>query len=425
MISRRTTLFVFLLILFLSAAARADWTLDGVPLSTANGYQASAISIADGNGGAIVVWMDLRNGNNDLYAQRVDGAGNALWTLDGVPISTLSSSQTYPCMTTDGAGGAIIAWEDLRNGAGNPDIFAQRVNAAGVVQWTANGVSVCAVALNQFRPAIVSDDAGGAIVAWEDYRSATNADIYTQRINAAGVKQWTEGGVAIAATPVVQYEPVITTDGAHGAIIAWSDFTNGHFDIFVQRVDASGVAIWSANGIPFGVAPNSQTLPAIASDGAGGAIVAWQDSRTGSYDIYARRIQANGIPFWGNEGGTPVTTAIGYQLAPVIVGDITNHGAFVAWRDLRNGSGNSDIYVQRMNQVGGRPWSTDGVPVCNAPDDQLEPSIVHDMDLGVILTWYDNRSGETDIYAQRVHSGSVQWETDGIPVCTADNNQLS
>src|SRR4030095_16181226 len=150
---------------------------------------------------------------------------------------------------------------------------------------------------------------------------------------------------------------------------------------------------------------------------------AWQDSRTGSYDIYARRILATGIPFWGNEGGAPVTTALGYQLAPVSVSDITNHGAFVAWRDLRNGSGNSDIYVNRMNQVGGRPWSTDGVAVCNALDDQLEPSIAYDMDLGVIVTWYDNRSGETDIYAQRVHSGSVQWAPEGSPVGTADDHQ--
>ena len=423
MFSRRTMFFVFLLILFLSVTARADWTLDGVPLCAGPGSQAAPLAVSDGNGGAIVVWQDQRTGINDLYAQRVDAAGNALWTLGGVPICIAGPPETHPCITSDGAGGAIIAWEDVRNTY--PDIFAQRVNASGVVQWAANGVAVCAVALNQFDPAIVSDGAGGAIVTWVDYRSATNADVYVQRINGAGVKQWTEGGVVVAATAVTQYEAVITADGANGAIIAWSDFTNGDFDIFVRRVDASGTALWAANGVPFGVAPNNQTLPTIASDGAGGAIVAWQDTRIGNVDIYARRILSTGIPFWGDEGGTPVTTALGSQLAPVIVGDIVNHGAFVAWRDLRNGSGNSDIYVNRMNQVGGRPWSADGVPVCTAPDDQLAPAIVHDGDLGVIVAWYDNRSGERDIYAQRVHSGAVQWAPNGIPVCTAENNQFS
>ncbi len=42
-------------------------------------------------------------------------------------------------------------------------------------------------------------------------------------------------------------------------------------------------------------AANSQLTPTIATDGSGGAIVTWQDNRSDSGDIYAQRIDANGI----------------------------------------------------------------------------------------------------------------------------------
>jgi hypothetical protein len=45
-------------------------------------------------------------------------------------------------IVSDNAGGAIIAWRDTRSV--NWDVYAQRVNASGVAQWTANGVPLCA-----------------------------------------------------------------------------------------------------------------------------------------------------------------------------------------------------------------------------------------------------------------------------------------
>ena len=41
-------------------------------------------------------------------------------------------------MVPDGSGGMFAVWEDYRGGTGR--IYAQRLNAAGVPQWTANGI---------------------------------------------------------------------------------------------------------------------------------------------------------------------------------------------------------------------------------------------------------------------------------------------
>ncbi len=107
--------------------------------------------------------------------------------MDGRRRSDLdaSSSQLYPTIVSDGSGGAIITWQDGRSG--NVDIYAQRINASGAVQWTADGVAISTASNNQLIPTIVSDGSGGAIITWQDYRSGTTPDIYAQRVRSDGL----------------------------------------------------------------------------------------------------------------------------------------------------------------------------------------------------------------------------------------------
>src|SRR5262249_51458747 len=88
----------------------------------------------------------------------------AAWPHDpnngNVALSRAANDQISPTIVSDGAGGAIVTWEDRRSSGG--DIYAQRVNAAGAPQWTSDGVALCTAANNQQSPTIVSDGAGGA-----------------------------------------------------------------------------------------------------------------------------------------------------------------------------------------------------------------------------------------------------------------------
>jgi len=94
----------------------------------------------------------------------------ACWVQDGVAICTATGGQGFPRITSDGAGGAIVTWYDHRSGKG--DIYAQRVNASGAIQWAANGVILCTATAVQEYPKIISDGAGGAIVTWWDLRGS-------------------------------------------------------------------------------------------------------------------------------------------------------------------------------------------------------------------------------------------------------------
>ena len=414
---------VLILLLSLSllpVAARAQWILDGAPLCTAAGDQDFFAIIPDGAGGAFVTWRDFRSGEFHIYAQRVNAAGVPQWTPDGVAICTAANGQYTIAIISDDADGAIIAWEDYRSG--NADVYVQRVNGAGVPQWTANGVLLCNAAFSQNYPLLVSDGAGGAIVAWQDYRSGTNFDVYARRVNAAGTPQWTANGNSVCAASFDQNYPQLVSDGAGGAILAWHDYRSGISDIYAQRVGSSGTPAWVLNGVDVCTAANGQSFPMLVSDGLGGAIITWPDGRNGiSNDVYAQRLNAGGTPQWTVDG-IGLGTATGNQSDPKIVTDGAG-GAIVAWSDTRTGT--SDIYARRVSAAGVPTWLFDGVPVCTAPGDQYYPAIASDGAGGAIIAWRDLRNGpSTDIFTQRVNaSGTPTWAYDGAPVCTAVSSQ--
>jgi Secretion system C-terminal sorting domain len=427
-ICRSTILIVILVTLSLPASAYSQWSANPIvnnAICTATGDQSYPTIVGDGSGGAIITWQDYRGGSSyDIYAQRIGASGVVQWSADGVAICTATVSQSYPTIVSDGSGGAVITWQDNRGGS-NYDIYAQRIDASGVVQWSADGVAICTATGDQSNPMVVGDGSGGAIITWQDYRGGSNYDIYAQRIGASGVVQWSADGVAICTATGNQYSPMIVGDGSGGAVITWQDYRGGgSYDIYAQRIGASGVVQWSANGVAICTATGNQSYPTIVSDGSGGAIVTWYDYRGGTtQDIYAQHISASGVAQW-SANGVAICTATGDQLSPTIVSDGSG-GAIITWYDLR--TGNMDIYAQRIGASGVVQWSADGVAICTATGQQYSPTIVSDGSGGAIITWQDNRGGNNyDIYAQRIGaSGVVQWSADGVAICTATANQSS
>jgi hypothetical protein len=404
----------------INSAGTAQWTADGVALCTQPGDQHNSAIVADGTGGAIVAWVDLRVGIDaaDLYAQRITGAGSISWAADGVALCTATGDQGIPALVADGSGGAVAAWDDGRAGR------ARRLRAAdqqrGTPQWTANGVVVCSASGTQTAPRLLSDGSGGAIVAWRDQRSG-DYDLYAQRINGSGATLWTANGVALCAVVGSVVGTDLVADGFGGAIATWDDLRAAE-DTYAQRVDNTGAPSWAANGVRAFLATELRQNPAIATDGAGGAIIVWDETYRGSSDIYAQRVDPNGVRLWAADG-VAVCAATGSQFVPGAVSDGAG-GVIIAWGDARNAPDPSDIYAQRLNASGAPQWAANGVALCTATDYQLQPILVTDGAGGAIVAWGDDRSGASDVYARRITSAGVpQWAADGVALCTATGNQ--
>jgi len=132
----------------------------------------------------IVAWKDSRNvygggSGEDIFAQQVDADGTIIWAADGVAVCDAMETQSQHRIIPDGAGGAIIAWHDRRDGEW--DLYAQRLSAGGAVCWQDDGLPVCIQSEDQIEMSLVPGSGRTGIAAWMDRRN-TNWDIYAGKV---------------------------------------------------------------------------------------------------------------------------------------------------------------------------------------------------------------------------------------------------
>ena len=426
----RSLIASILLVLWTGAVrpAWASWTRDpstNLAVSTAVNYQTRPTIAADGLGGTIIAWFDNRSGNDDIYVQRISGKGQPLWTANGVALCTATGSQSYPYIVSDGAGGAIIAWTDFRNSS-NYDIYAQRVSASGVPMWAANGVVVCNASGDQGELALASDGAGGAIAAWLDLRTAS--DIYVQRFDGTGAMLWTPNGVALTSVAVARDLPQLIPDGAGGAFVCWQEGVG----VNAQRVNGSGAAQWTAGGVAISTGGFG---PRIVSDGAGGAIIGWlQNTASHPWGPFVSRLNSAGTKLWSSgviAGAAQLTGGNYLPQSGIDVIDIApdgTGGVIAAWCDSRNGASDRDVFARRVNGAGTVLWAADGVAVCTAANNQ-EGWIraCSDSAGGAVVVWNDQRADGTtiDLFGQRLDSNGngVWFIPSGLQLSSAVNSQ--
>lgn len=423
MVFRSIPLCLFIVILAAGVSLRSQWIENGIPVCNYHSNRYDPQIVTDGAGGAIIVWEDRRSGYS-IYAQRIGYDSSALWAVNGVNICDVEGSKYNPHVTSDGLGGAIIAWRDFRSGSGR--IYAQKIDANGNFQWRPEGVDCLADGV----PTVASDGQGGAYllltVPWD-----RNSDIYVQRISANGNLLWEETGKAICAEENDQAYGRIVSYGVGGAVIVWRDSRNGSYDIYAQKIVADGTVLWETDGVAICTGEEFQSYPQITTDNAGGAIVTWFQSygegSTYRANIYIQHIDAGGNRQWG-QSGVPVSNVQFSELFPSQLVSDGSGGAIVTWAGIR-GDGYDmdyvDVYAQKVNAKGVIQWAPEGVAICTADDMQFKQQIVADGTGGAIIAWQDYRR-DSDIYIQAVApDGTVKWRTDGILLCGAANDQLT
>src|SRR5207247_1392556 len=105
----------------------------------------------------------------------------------------------------------------------------------------------------------VPDSAGGAIVCSVEDRGS-GSDLYAQHVSAAGAVDWGSGGTAICTAAGSQTLAGAIPDGARGVLVTWHDLRSGDYDVYVQRLGATGSVAsgWTVNGVAVCTATGSQ-----------------------------------------------------------------------------------------------------------------------------------------------------------------------
>jgi hypothetical protein len=345
-------------------------------------------------------------------------AQQLLWDTDGVPVCTADGWQRYPRMATDGAQGAIIAWEDIRVGS-DPAIYAARITRDGVTPWTQNGVQLSAPQPGQRLAGILPDGSGGAFVAWW-HRGGGESDLFMQRVDSSGAAIWQQGGVAVSEAAGRQEWAEMISDGRGGVLIAWHDTRGSDNDIYAQRMHRSGNAMWAEDGIAVSTAAGDQSYPQLATDHDGGAFIAWMDRRTED-DIYAQRVRYTGDLAW--EEDLPLCVEDNRQVAPKLV-PYGDSSVAVFWQDYRLGPTTSSLYLQVIDGAGARLYPED-YEVSQSENAQSGMFLTDDGQKGALAVWTDYRKGvsEGDVYMRRILAdGSIIGDF-GNALCDQANTQ--
>jgi hypothetical protein len=214
------------------------WPVDGTAVCSAPEVQGFPKAVVDGAHGAIIAWSDVRNGRVEIYAQRVDPAGNGIWQADGIPVSTRGNYQYEAAIAEDGYGGALIAWvQGLSPSDSYHDIFAQHLDAAGDPLWAEAGVPVCDASGDQTAPQVTADQAGGAIVIWTDGRvPGVIKKVFASHLDVSGAPRWGATGMEVSLNNDGQYQGRLVADGKGGAIAIYRNYGTIIQAIHAQRL---------------------------------------------------------------------------------------------------------------------------------------------------------------------------------------------
>jgi len=412
------------LVLFAWTPAAA-WNPDGVPLCSAPGGQSYARIVAAGDGGFNVAWSDLRAPSARMFATRLNPGGAPLWARNGVDIDP---PRGWGCaaIASDGSGGIFAGSAILYDASrqSNIAIYLQHVDASGAKSWADPGLLVCLADGERSVPEMIGDGEGGVVLAWEDDRDWISAGrpsgVYAQRVSASGVPLWTSNGVRVSTAVGWQRDPALVTDGSGGAFVAASISNGGAVaGPRVQHVLADGQLAWPAEGVA--LTPLETGPPSLVSNQRGGVIAGWQ-SRYPDRDIFAQRIDENGAVLWG-ENGQQVCVAANAQTQPMLVAD-GEGGAILVWGDMRRWNTRSadppqsDIYAQRIDASGHPLWEQNGIALTSSGM-QDQPQIAQDGQGGALLAWLDETASPATLRAQHLSSqGEPQWESAGRIVST-------
>lgn len=283
------------------------------------------------------------------------------------------------------------------------------------------------------QPELVADGAGGVFVVWEEQtdhhvsNQGTTWHPYVRRVDASGAARWER---PVGNQPAKPYGPHrAVSDGAGGVIVVWMDSRSnrkdehgwGEADLYAGRIDAEGRDVWQETGVPIQVGPGHHVLKGITSDGAGGVIVVWLENQAYQYSLNAQRLDGEGVPLW-SAGGVFIGTG---EAAPrpdnVSLKADDSGGAVIAW-EIDSGHGAATVVAQRLDPNGQTTWRENGLRLGGSASGQAFPLLVPSGTGRALVIWREHSASDEPPFGEQV---TVQMiSQDGVPLWDERNQIL-
>ncbi len=232
-----------------------------------------------------VVWMDKRDGNEEIYYNRSVDNG-ATWGIIDERLSDVPAYSGYPSVAVHDSI-VYVVWFDKWNG--NCEIYYNRSVDNGET-WGANERLTDDLA-NSYCPSVAVRDSIVHVV-WYDWRDG-NEEIYYKRSVDNGAT-WGIIDERLSDIPAASNYPSIAVCGSTVHVV-WYDWRDGDEEIYYKRSDNNGET-WK-NDERLTDAVGMAKLVSVACWDCSydyDVHVAWTDHRDGNEEIYYKRHKCEG-----------------------------------------------------------------------------------------------------------------------------------
>ena len=167
----------------ITASGNLVWMPSVVEIPTLPGKKHRLRISADNQQNIFLVWENDAGFGSELYFQTINLNGNAL--VSDVKVTGTSAPQEQAELISNQQGAAILFWQDQRNG--DIELFTQKIDSSGSKGWDEGGVLLSnKFAGSESRTVLANDGLGGVVAVWQDPRNG-DRDIYAQRVSVTGV----------------------------------------------------------------------------------------------------------------------------------------------------------------------------------------------------------------------------------------------
>ena len=339
-------------------------------------------------GANAIVWRDCEADGGDIYLQRSSLSGAPLGAALRINDDPGRSLQSSPRIGTSTSGDMIVAWEDSRTATGiaGQNIFAQRLWANGTKVGANFVVNDDGTTKPKSQPDIAVGNDGSSVIVWVDER-ATKKQIYLQRYNSSGVAVGGNQFVADVLGAVESFSPHVGMRSDASFVVSFLSIVGGRQELVIQRFNASGVAVGDLHMLDVDTS-QVQILDAdiFVHDSKGAFYIATIQTSTSGSVVKWYRYGFNGNLELGSIQVSDVTGANFGELRTD--GDIDD-GIVVAWSDSRSGIQRG--YFQMLREDGFHIGANTPVSTGSSPFLEKHPAVALNNGF-VFCSWVDNRN---------------------------------
>jgi hypothetical protein len=317
---------------------------------------------------------------------------------------TWNSFDSYdPAIVVNSHNHLHVVWEDWS--PGTVEIFYKRSTDGGTT-WITRRLTWSPV--YSVSAAIAVDSSNNIHVVW--YRSsAGNDEIYYKKSTDGGLS-WTSGK-RLTWNSGNSRNPAIAVDSSNNIHVVWFDNASGNYEIYYKR-STDGGTTWMLKRMTWNSGDSEDAT--IAIDSSDNIHVVWFDNIPGNNEIYYK-VSTNGGLTWS--GARRITWNLGDSRNPAIALDSSNN-IHVTWHD--GTPSNYEIYYRKSTN-GGVSWGSAKRLTWNSGA-SYDPAIAMDSDNHIHVIWYDNTSGNEEIfYLKSTDGGGASWTTKRLTYSPGDS----